>query len=122
MKVDMRSALDLAAACLLLFASTLWAQTPGHSQHAPAKAAAPAETQSHKPGMTQSPAGALYRSAFEDYRPFTADEPAVDWRAANDRVREAGGHVGLMKGASKGAGDAAHAGHGAKQGSKDARK
>ena len=58
-----------------------------------------------------------YRSPFETYRPFNADEPLMDWRAANEQVREAGGHVGLMK-TDKKAGQAeapaagAHAGHG----------
>jgi hypothetical protein len=42
-----------------------------------------------------------YRSPFETYRPFKADEPLQDWRAANERVREAGGHVGLMKDAGR---------------------
>jgi hypothetical protein len=57
------------------------------------------------------------RSPFETYRPFNADEPLVDWRAANERVREAGGHPGLMK-TDKKAGKAeapvagSHAGHG----------
>ena len=36
-------------------------------------------------------------SAFSDYRRFNADEPLVDWRAANDEVKNAGGHVGLMR-------------------------
>jgi hypothetical protein len=36
-------------------------------------------------------------SPFVTYRPFNADEPLMDWRAANERVREAGGHLGPMK-------------------------
>ena len=38
-----------------------------------------------------------YRSAFADYRPFKAAEPMKEWKRANDEVRDAGGHVGLMK-------------------------
>jgi hypothetical protein len=33
-------------------------------------------------------AGVVYRSAFEDYRPFTDQKPA-DWRQANEEVRKA---------------------------------
>jgi hypothetical protein len=34
-----------------------------------------------------------YRSALQDYRPFT--EPELrDWRQSNETVREAGGHAG----------------------------
>jgi hypothetical protein len=29
-----------------------------------------------------------YRSAFADYRPFDAQAPAADWRAANDAIRD----------------------------------
>jgi len=62
-----------------------------------------------------SPIGAtgLYRSPFADYRLFKADEPMKDWRMANDEVREAGGHIGLMKGAP--AQPTGHGTHGAKQ-------
>lgn len=57
--------------------------------------------------------GTLYRSPFAGYRPFTAEEPVKDWKQANDEVRDAGGHVGLLKGEPaqlKG-----HGSHGAKQ-------
>jgi hypothetical protein len=37
--------------------------------------------------LAQSPA---YRSAWTDYRGFTADEPRMDWRAANDALRDPG--------------------------------
>jgi hypothetical protein len=60
------------------------------------------------------PAAGEYRSPFETYRRFKADEPLLDWRAANDQVRGAGGHVGLMKSDKKVDKPAAgsHAGHG----------
>lgn len=45
--------------------------------------------------------GVAFRSAFEDYRPFV-DEKPVDWRRANDEVREVGGHLGLAKGQGPG--------------------
>jgi hypothetical protein len=38
-------------------------------------------------------------SPFADYRRFD-DAPLKPWRAANDEVRDAGGHIGLMKGLS----------------------
>jgi hypothetical protein len=38
----------------------------------------------------------VYRSAFEDYRPFREPEPAP-WRDVNEEVARIGGHVGLMK-------------------------
>ena len=46
-----------------------------------------------------------YDSAFAGYRSFR-DEDLPDWRALNDDVARAGGHVGIL-------GGAAHAGHGA---------
>ena len=61
-----------------------------------------------------NPAGAIYQSPFADYRRFTPEEPLKDWRRANDEVREAGGHVGLMKGAEP-AQLTGHGAHGAKQ-------
>lgn len=45
--------------------------------------------------------GVVFRSAFEAYRPF-ADEKPVDWRQANDEVRDVGGHLGLAKGQGPG--------------------
>ena len=42
--------------------------------------------------------GVPHQSAFEGYRAFNAEQPLKDWRGANDEVREAGGHMGLMKG------------------------
>lgn len=48
---------------------------------------APASTQQAAPATAQE---APYRSAFEGYRPFSADEVG-DWRKANDTVREIGG-------------------------------
>ena len=95
------------------------AQSPhtGHGQQ-PAAASKPAAARQPAP----SPEARLYRSAFEDFRPFKPDEPLVEWRGANDTVREIGGHVGLMKG-SAGAGAAsapgAHGGHGAHGGKKE---
>lgn len=95
-----------------------WAQQPApHSEHAkpePAKAAA-------KPAQAAAPTPATrsYGSAFEGYRPFT-DEPLKDWRRANAEVRDAGGHVGLMKGEP--AQLTGHGSHGAKQPSPGAKR
>jgi len=66
----------------------------GHGMKPPAEAKAAAAA---SPG---TPAGSRYASPFADYRPFTPQEPPKGWRAANDEVREVGGHVGLMKGAA----------------------
>jgi hypothetical protein len=43
-------------------------------------------------------------SAFEGYRPYR-DEPVAPWREANDAVREAGGHIGILRSEQQ---DAAH--------------
>ena len=64
-----------------------------------ASAAVPPEAQpsAATPEMT-------YRSAFADYRPFR-DEPVTDWRALNDDVAAAGGHIGIMRGTNAAAGE-----------------
>lgn len=36
-----------------------------------------------------------YRSAFEEFKPFSETRDA-DWRAANERVRATGGHGGAV--------------------------
>lgn len=46
-----------------------------------------------------------YRSAFSTYKPFQ-EQNLESWRALNDEVAKAGGHVGIFGGAG-------HAGHGA---------
>jgi hypothetical protein len=48
--------------------------------------------------LPQPASQTLYASAFTDYRPFSGDAAPKDWRKANDEVRDAGGHIGLMKG------------------------
>lgn len=44
-------------------------------------------------------ARAAYQSAFENYRPFEADEdqPAAGWRAANEEIGRLGGHMGHVR-------------------------
>lgn len=74
------------------------------SQPASAKAAAPAAPHA---------AASLYRSPFAGYRAFSEEVPPKDWRKANDEVREAGGHIGLMK--AQPAQLQGHGAHGAKQ-------
>ena len=44
--------------------------------------------------VTASP----HRSAFAGYQAYKPEEPLKDWRDANEEVRAAGGHVGIMKG------------------------
>lgn len=53
---------------------------------------APQEAQASVPATT-------YRSAFAGYRPATEEEATPDqtWRAVNDKVGKAGGHMGMMK-------------------------
>ena len=84
-----------------------------HSAAAAAQAA-PQAPQSPPPQKAPGAGRGEYRSPFAGYRPFRADEPLQDWRAANEAVREAGGHVGIVK-AGKAEGPAAgpHSGHGA---------
>jgi hypothetical protein len=41
-----------------------------------------------------------YRSAFTDYRPYSEPELAA-WRAANQAVAAAGGHVGIARSQGK---------------------
>jgi hypothetical protein len=92
-----------AALWAALHVTAAWPQaapSPGHQGHHPAKGegvpAARAESRPAAKAPLPRPAGA-YQSPFADYRPFTADEPLKDWRRANDEVRDAGGHAGLLK-------------------------
>ncbi|OEZ67435.1 hypothetical protein JAB5_36390 [Janthinobacterium sp. HH103] len=53
---------------------------------------APQEAQAPVPAAT-------YRSAFAGYRPAAEDDATPDqtWRAVNEKVGKAGGHMGMMK-------------------------
>ena len=62
-----------------------------------ASAAVPSEVHPSPP-----PPEISYRSAFADYRPYQ-EEPLADWRALNEDVAHAGGHVGIMRGANSAA-------------------
>jgi hypothetical protein len=99
--------------CLVaaLQASFAWTQGSAPSQ---AGAAPKAAETGVKPAAATSPdvPDTAYRSTFTDYRRFKPEEPLKTWRRANDEVRDAGGHVGLMKGA-QGA-SMGHGGHRAK--------
>ena len=110
---------DVLVALLVSGVAPAWAQ-PAHSAHgqeASQPVSQEARTQAEPPRIPTT----LYRSAFENYRPFKADELLVDWRGANDKVRDIGGHVGLMKGAAD-AGVSGRGGHGAGHGGKETRK
>ena len=65
----------------------------------PASAPDPADPAAAVPGIQ-------YESAFAGYQPFR-EEKLQDWRALNDEVGRAGGHIGIFGGAG------GHAGHGA---------
>lgn len=53
---------------------------------------APQEAQASVPATT-------YRSAYTGYRPAAEEDATPDqtWRAVNDKVGKAGGHMGMMK-------------------------
>lgn len=74
--------------------------SPGAAARPAAVPAADAKKAGLPPAKPVVPDG--YRSPFADYRPYTPQDPLKPWRAANDEVREAGGHAGLMKGAHPG--------------------
>lgn len=99
----------VAALAAVLFSSIAQAQGTTHSHDQPN---AQVDTRSVKPGQTIDTAD-RYRSAFSDYRPFSQESAPKEWRRANDEVREAGGHAGLMKGEA--AQSKGHGSHGAKQ-------
>lgn len=104
--------LSVAAALCLSMAAR--AQHAGHHSTA---AAAP------RPAPAGTPAardGTHYRSSFAEYRPFSGDVALKDWAKANDEVREAGGHVGLLK--AEPARQQGHGAHGAKQQTSPARQ
>jgi hypothetical protein len=92
-----------AALWAALHVTAAWSQaapSQGHQGHHTAKGAdAPAAKAEGRPAAKTAPSRptGAYQSSFADYRPFTADEPLKNWRRANDEVRDAGGHVGLMK-------------------------
>jgi hypothetical protein len=46
-----------------------------------------------------APSAPVYRSAFDSYRPWRADEPSADWRQANQEMGQLGGHAGHLRGA-----------------------
>lgn len=82
----MKHLFSLALAVLPLAAS---AAGPAASTPTPS---APQEAQASVPATT-------YRSAFAGYRPAAEDDATPDqtWRAVNDKVGKAGGHMGMMK-------------------------
>ena len=82
----MKHLFSLALAVLPLAAS---AASPAASTPVPS---APQEAQAPVPVTT-------YRSAFAGYRPAAEDDATPDqaWRALNEKVGKAGGHMGMMK-------------------------
>lgn len=106
-----------AAMVVALQVSIAWSQSAPPAEHGvqhPVQAARPIQSQARSGSPVKSETvGGLYDLPFADYRPFKADEPMKDWRKANDEVREAGGHIGLMKGEP--AQLTGHGAHGAKQ-------
>jgi hypothetical protein len=89
---------------------------------APLFATATAFPQASGPSApTPAAAPLTYRSALQDYRPFS-DEKVAPWPQANDTVRQVGGWRAYAKeaalGKEEGATPDAHSGHHAPQGSK----
>ena len=84
----------LAAAGLL--ALPLHAAQPPADPHASHGASQPPAANSAAPPAPPRPNGKTYRSAFADYRPFDPEISPKGWREANDEVKAAGGHAGLM--------------------------
>lgn len=64
-------------------------------------AAALSQAASHEGHAERKVEHASTTPAFRGYRAWRADEPLVGWREANDRVRDAGGHAGIMKDAAR---------------------
>ena len=96
-----RALVALAAVLPMSLASAQGTSPTHHGAQAEPNAAVPAVPAATTGGTDRvaSPAvGELFRSAFADYRPFSQEVVAKDWRKANDEVRDAGGHIGLMKG------------------------
>lgn len=81
----MKQLFSLALAALPLAAA---AQPQVQVQSKPA----PQEAQAAVPATT-------YRSAFAGYRPAAEEDATPDqtWRAVNEKVGKAGGHMGMMK-------------------------
>lgn len=52
------------------------------------------------PAAPAAASAPTYVSPFQGYRRFDAESPVKPWRQANEEVREAGGHVGILKGMS----------------------
>lgn len=104
----LRRASGCAGVLALVVAPAAWPQEDASRPAAKADDGGPRAATPEAVARTPS----IYRSAFEGYRVFTPDEPLGQWRAANEAVRQAGGHMGLMKaegqGGAKGDG---HAGH-----------
>lgn len=82
----MKYLFSFALAVLPLAAS---AASPATATPAPSS---PQEAQASVPATT-------YRSAFAGYRPAAEGDTTPDqtWRAVNDKVGKAGGHMGMMK-------------------------
>ena len=89
-------------------------QDTSHSHHAkPQPAGAPVAAEADRSMRAAASAPLPYDSPFAGYRPFSEALAPKDWRRANEEVREAGGHIGLMK--AQPAQPTGHGAHGAKQ-------
>lgn len=89
----------MMGAALVAALSSGIAGAQGHSNSSRAGDGAKESAPAKKPDSTPATGAAVpaYPSPFADYRPFTPQEPPKNWRAANDEVRDIGGHIGLMK-------------------------
>ena len=76
---------------LALFLTTSLVPAAGSAADATAQPAA----RTGQPAVTAT-VPLTYDSVRETYRPYRADEPATDWRAANAAVGRLGGHGGQL--------------------------
>ena len=100
----------------LLFSTAAFPQAGGHEGHGRAESKPkPSPTTPAQKPADKSPTTSVKpvpsSPAFEGYRPYTADEPLIGWKEANDLVLQIGGHVGILKGAGKDETPGAHTGH-----------
>ncbi len=62
-----------------------------------------AHAQERKPALVSDPAARVpdvrYQSAFDGYQPYR-EQKLAPWRELNDEVHKAGGHIGIVGGAS----------------------
>jgi hypothetical protein len=85
------SSLRFAAATAVALGFVGAAQAQHQHQHTPTPSTVPAATASPIAASIATPANKPLRSIMDGYQRFDADAPLVDWRKANDTVKDIGG-------------------------------